>query len=687
MKLFGQLLAIISLACFLITIAIFFINKIKHERNKNDDSRLLFGKSSQTMKARYNRISQKAYVLFMRIPFLKNFVLRIRKRIETLSLYDEYTLRRQVMGIVFTILSFVVLVILTLLIIRPRWIITFWVFVGMLFISGVLIDYFVNRLELKLLNQLKDFNNRVRFYYQQTKMVDEAVYEALQFVGPEMSIQGEWIYRILTSVHPKEELAKYEEVAPNRFLKIVAGLTDLVKDQGDVINDKGSAFLRGLSSINQELNAEILYRNKLMYQLRGGSLLALVPILFAIPIQNWAIDTFPVMRLFYESRIGFIFQVIVYFTAIMVYLVIRKMQEVTEIKYQSKMKKIQWEKWLLDKVPLLKRLVQSLSPAPYSKEHFKLTTLIKDANSPLEIHWLTLQRLLVGIALFAVFLFGFIYGHYREEYTALYVSVPDSLLVGSLSEEDKKSYEEQGAFDREVIDSLKKGIITFDDVQDYVADEMKISDKNHPDVKEAVSRIAKKWDVVQNSYLKWWEILLCFGTFVLGWQIPEWILRFQKRIRYRDMENEVRQFLILIGILCEFERMSVYIILTWLDRFSIVFKEPIQQAMLVYDSGPESALDELSEKVSFEPFQQIVERLKLSVVRISVKEAFDDIEVERQYYLEQREENNRRSIEEKTTIATKLSLLPAYILIFLYLVIPLIYLSVVETYKMLNMIK
>ncbi|UZN01253.1 hypothetical protein OL548_34440 (plasmid) [Lysinibacillus sp. MHQ-1] len=93
------------------------------------------------------------------------------------------------------------------------------------------------------------------------------------------------------------------------------------------------------------------------------------------------------------------------------------------------------------------------------------------------------------------------------------------------------------------------------------------------------------------------------------------------------------------------------------------------------------ALVKLSENNTFEPFQQIVERLKLTIVRLSIKEAFTDIEMEREFYLEQRREDQKRSLEKKGQIGEFLGLGPLVCLTFIYLIFPIIYIGVNESKK------
>ncbi len=683
----SQWLSLFAILGFLIIVTILYMAKKKEAKNDNVDP-FDFGKPKRSHSARFNLFAQQAYNKTSRMPIIGKGIARIRGRLETLAVYDEYTIRREVMRIAFTIVAFILSITIVVLLIRPSWLVVFWVLLGIIFTTGIILDVFVYRVEVRLLNQLKMFNNRVRFYYQQTKMVDEAVYDAIQQVGPEMKIQADRIYKILTSAEPEKELAAYEDVAPSRFLKIIAGLSVLVKDQGDVFNDKGSAFLRGLSAVNQELNTEILYRSKLAYAMRGISVLALVPVFFALPLQIWANEYFPIMQKFYESRIGFLAEVIVYTVSLVSYLLIRKMRENNEATYHSKEKRVKWEEWILNKVPFAQPIVRAFTPAKFSKQYFKLTELLKETNSPLKIEWLTMHRMILTVAAFFILVGGFVFAHSREEKSILYSVVPISMFAGNLTDDDVAEFQKTTQFDRDVIEAIQEmDVVTPESLQLYIANQLGAEDVNDRKVKQAMERIVEKWQGVQNAFLKWWEVLYALLFAVVVWFIPVWTLYFQRYLRQKDMENEVHQHLILISILRDFERMSVYTILEWMERFSVVFRTPISASIAVYDSGPEEALDRLTETVAFEPFQQIVERLKLSLVRVSLKEAFDDIDIEREYMMEQRKESNTRSIAEKTNWAELLGMFPIVVLTFLYLVGPLIYLSVVESQDMLTKIQ
>lgn len=634
-----------------------------------------------------NQYAQKSYNLLMRAPILNNLLLRIRKKLETLAVYDEYTLRREVMKIVFAVISLVTITCLLLLIIRPDWLIVLWIMLGMLLLSGILIDFFVYRVEKKLLVQLKNYINRVRFNFQQTKMVDEAVFDSIQHAGAEMKVHAERLDKILNSLDTEKELAEYEEVAPTRYLRVFAGLSVLVKERGDNIDEKGSSYLNGLTAINKELNDEILYRSKLSYALRSLSTLALIPIFFALPTKTWTVSQFPTTEAFYSSRMGFLSEIAVYAISVGSYLIVRKMREVNDSSSELKPTKVKWEEWLLKKIPLLNRLCEVLSPRNFTKKFYERKQLIKDANENLKIEELTLQRVLVCVGIFVLLTGIFTFAHHREKTSVLNLTVSPSMFTTPLTEKEMLVEIKKNEFDRSVLADLEeaKTLPTSEELTVMIADQLGL-DTSDPQVKKATERIVHKWSVVSNSFLQWWEVVIAVVVAYLSLYIPILILRYKRKERLKLMEREVYQLLVLIAILRDFEGMSVSIVLNWLQRFSIAFKKSITIAIEEFDSGPDAALEKLGENNTFEPFQQIIERLKLTLVRLSIKEAFDDVEMEREFYLEQRREEQKRTLESKGKIGGFLGLMPMVSLIFIFLIFPILYIGIKESGNMMNLL-
>ena len=138
------------------------------------------------------------------------------------------------------------------------------------------------------------------------------------------------------------------------------------------------------------------------------------------------------------------------------------------------------------------------------------------------------------------------------------------------------------------------------------------------------------------------------------------------------------QFQSIIFMLMYIDRIDVQTILEWLGRFSYAFKEPIATCLNNYESGAEQALEELKEAVPYKDFQRIVEQLMSAVERIPVKDAFDELETERDYFHEKRKDSNERLIAKKVRIGKALGFTTMVLLIGGYLVAPLMIVSIMQ---------
>jgi len=157
--------------------------------------------------------------------------------------------------------------------------------------------------------------------------------------------------------------------------------------------------------------------------------------------------------------------------------------------------------------------------------------------------------------------------------------------------------------------------------------------------------------------------------------VPIAMLHFQKIMRKLEMENEVMQFQTIIMMLMKIERVNVEMILEWLERYANIFKEPISRCVNNYEAGAWEALEELKSQVSFSQFIRIVESLQAAVEKIPIREAFDELDSDRDYYQEKRKEANNRLISRKSLIGRAVGFAPMICLFVGYLVVPLVFIG------------
>ena len=175
---------------------------------------------------------QKLYVFYLKTPFFKRYLLKLRRRLAIINVDDEYLTRKQASKILTnTMLIVLPLAVAIIAITKNNTLLMTMLLIFELFMIDTFIDGMVDKLDNKLLKEQIDFFSEIRHAYHEFNMVEEAIYQVAQDDDkPEMSRQAEKIYEVLISNDPESELEKYYDVAPNSYLKEFAGISYLTKE-------------------------------------------------------------------------------------------------------------------------------------------------------------------------------------------------------------------------------------------------------------------------------------------------------------------------------------------------------------------------------------------------------------------------------------------------------------------------
>ena len=163
---------------------------------------------------------QKLYLTYLKIPFIKRYILKVRRKLEIINIDDEYNTRKGASKILTKALVILVpIAVLTIIFTSSNYLLMFILLIFELFMVDTLIDGSVDKIDDKLLKEQIDFFSEIRHAYHEFNMVEEAIYQVSQDDEKNISRQGEKIYEILISDDPETELEKYYDIAPNSFLK------------------------------------------------------------------------------------------------------------------------------------------------------------------------------------------------------------------------------------------------------------------------------------------------------------------------------------------------------------------------------------------------------------------------------------------------------------------------------------
>ena len=654
----------------LLVVAYLIISKKANNKNTKYVRQLVEGtkKSSFSMEIFY----QKFYVKCVNLGFLRRYTLKLRRRLEIINLEDEYITRKQVAKIMFkAIILIVPLTIFVIYMTYSNYMLLASLLLFELFFIETLLEGMVDGIDNKLLREQLDFFAEIRHAYHEYNMVEEAIYEVSQDDEKEVSRQAEKIYEVLISDDPETELEKYYDIAPNSYLKEFAGVSYLTKEFGDRKDKDGaSLYLKNLNNITQEMQIEIMKRDKLDYVFQSLSMISALPILFLDVVKNWAIGQFAFTRQFYNGTLGFMFQVSLIIITFLCFMLTRKLKDNGSVNTAKNMEN-PWQAKIYKK-KLVKKLVDSFIPKQGSKDYRKIVQLLKDSASKLKIEWLYINRLCAAVGGFFISLIILIAAHKMAINYQFTEPTSDYNLLGSMSESQEKKAMETTEKDNYF---LKKYQHDYDVTEQILYADIAESDQysmcSSEELDKVNERIWGKLQIVQSEYIKWFEILIAFVFMVISYMGPVWLLIFQKTMRQMDMENEVMQFQTIILMLMKIERVNVEMILEWLERYSNIFREPISKCVNNYESGPWEALEELKNDISFQQLIRIVESLQAAVEQIPIRQAFDELDTERAYHQEKRKEGNERLIAKKSKIGQAVGFAPMVLLFVAYLIAPM----------------
>ncbi len=618
-------------------------------------------------------IYQKFYIHTKNIPFLRRYVLKLRRRLEIINLEDEFITRKQVSKIMMKAIPivsafFAAIIIFT----RNNFLLMSSLMLFLFFFLDSLINGMVDGIDNKLLKQQLDYFAEIRHAYHEYNMVEEAIYEVSQQDDKEVSRQSEKIYEILISDDPETELEKYYDIAPNSYLKEFAGISYLTREFGDRKDKDGaSLYLKNLNNITQEMQIEILKRDKLDYVFQSLSMISALPILFIDVMKNWAIGQFAFTKQFYNGTLGFYCQIILVVLTFASYFLVRILKDNGSVNTAKNMDN-PWQAKLY-KNPIIKKIVDLFIPKKGSRDYNKTVKLLKDSASKLKMEWLYINRLgtaILGFIMGIIIMFG---GH-KVAINYVYTEpTSDYNLLGTMSELQEKKAMEVTKKDNVFLDKFRyDGSVTKDKLRDAIINSEEYGGSTEDQIETITDRIWEKLQLIQTEYLKWFEVLIACVFMVAGYGIPVGLLIFQKIMRQMDMENEVMQFQTIILMLMKIERVNVEMILEWLERYANIFKEPISRCVNNYESGPWEALEDLKQELTFQQLIRIVESLQASVEQIPIREAFDELDTERAYHQEKRREGNERLIARKSKIGQVIGFAPMVVLFVGYLIAPMV---------------
>lgn len=615
------------------------------------------------------------YQFFNQWFLTRRYISKIRKRFEILIPGESKEIAERTMKVVAVIWVLTLLSLIILVISRPTLYTTIIMLLIVFVLNNQVLNVLVDKEEIKILKQFERFLGDVRHQYHIHGMADEAIYDALEFADYEIGLHGSKIHEILSSKEMEEEVSKYYDNVPNRFLKTFLALCVTVMQFGDKQVEGRSLFLSNIKNLKQEIYIELLKRQKINYLFSGLIFITLMPVFFLKLIENWGVSNLPELELYYQGAYGIIVSIIILLVTVIAYMLINRLKEsyVAEVK----------EHYFLGKIAMIP--IVNVILTNYLNQHYgrtlDLQDLLKKVGESLSVKQFYVKRVLFGMAAFFGCLVISITIHSRSRFQHIYYVKNIANMSSSASKVQIADIEETIV---RYVGEYKNDEINQEKTYQMITEEGVI--RNEQLIKIAADEIVRRQIKYQKEYFKWYELIIACLASVSAYWLPYFIVLYSRRIMQMSMEDEVIQFQSIILMLMHIDRMSIENILEWLENFSVIFRPSIQECINDFSSGDIEALDELIRKEPFEPFVRLIENLQMCD-KIGIEKAFDEVAVERANYQEKRKQENDIYINNKAIIGKVCAYAPLLLTLAFYLIIPFIGESLTQLLSYINQVQ
>lgn len=617
----------------------------------------------------------RSYKILSQFILTKTYLKNIKKRIDIVEIGDDRSNSRKAMKFAYLSMMVALLAFLLLSALIDDFYYLIISLLTVFIIHEQVQTILFDKLDNNLLIQFERFLTTVRHHYHEHHMIDEAIYDSVEESSFEISLHANKMYEILTATDIESEIEEYYEVVPNKFFKTFLALCYLVMQFGDQVMDNNSIFLLNLNYLKQEINFEILKQNRMNHIFKSLSVITIIPVFLLKPISLWAITNIPEMKSYYEGTYGFIVELIMFVLVLVSFIMIEQMRRKKEIVLKS-----YWLENLFLKIPKMPEIVDRITMRNYTKAK-RLSEVIRSAEIGMNMRIFFSRKVLLFIigSFISLLVFYNIHAIKKEQ------------LMDNINYVHKDILE--GKIDKKTLDEMDQIILTNHEVYNKNEDELRsIVKETFPTASENFihyyqSELQDRISQLSKSRYKWWEIIICFGVALLFYQFPNIVVHYKKKLMIMELEDEVMQFHTIILMLMYIEQITVEDLVRWMEQFSFMFKSDLGQCLNNMEYGDIEALEQLKTEVTYIPFVRIIDNLILASDKIPIRQAFDELRIERNYYLDKRKQDNEILLNKKETLGKLIAFIPLSSLILLYLLLPFLFFTVNQLFDFQNQVK
>lgn len=649
-------------------------------------------------KASKEKRSEQLYKIYTTTPFLKTYTKRVYHSIRKIAASGEHETRAYTVACVnkALIFAFVTGMLGTLILENPISIIIAWGAAYAMLTHVLRMES--NKLNRKLLEHFAPWVGLVREEYLRTENITDSFASADTPLCLQTSSAR--IQAILESSDSDYELNRFIQETQCSYIRTLAMTAVKVNDGGDdndIDKKQESVFVRALKYIEEDAYNELERIQNLDAKFSNEGPLGFIgglPVLCLLPMFGSTLV--PIVML------GIMTMLQAWYGGLIAQLANVAICAVCLVAFTSASKLMSHEGVALDDRKLwVTRLLKNKSfaklchwAAPKKKKKHDLEKILNDASSTRTVLDISCERLVMGVA---VFILGIVACIFSTIYQANYFS-KTTKSFSLMANDDTSMYttEEILAVDNEYIEMLREksggarektafSLMNDDDTAAFVKN--RFTELGDVQVSDQVARLRKKYDNINGAYFKWWMVLFCIGAGVIGFRFPE---RDLKKNRLAQVRIEERDDFMQLQTLCTILASADCDVMETLDemsKLSRLYKRRLLACYLNYATNPEKEITRLASKVKIGNFKHLCKKISLAVDQLSLKEAFEGMEIERKHILEERKTENQQSTNNKREKANTLMKVAMAMMLVNTLLAPILVVGVTSLVDMLGQMK
>lgn len=165
-------------------------------------------------------------------------------------------------------------------------------------------------------------------------------------------------------------------------------------------------------------------------------------------------------------------------------------------------------------------------------------------------------------------------------------------------------------------------------------------------------------------------LLLPVG-FITGYYSRYIAILIKKQILIMEREEEIVRFQTIILMVMHMDRITIQEILKRMENFAAIFKEEIYELSNQISCRGINIFRDAKGRNGFVPYEKLLDGF-IACDTMPVYRAFEDVESDRNYYVEKHKQDNEQIISQKAMIAKTVSFLPLCMVIIIKLILPFV---------------